>query len=138
MENSYTSPAATRERSEDGDTFTATTYSRTVEGSEGGLTVERELGGSATVEGGGGGGGGNSSASVEGEASESSSVAARRSTAYSMTREKLLLTYRYMKGRLNEQPHPPTIIYIPPGVIYRRFGFGIALGKLIKVYVTMY
>lgn len=56
-----------------------------------------------------------------------------RGTTYSMTKEKLLLTYRYMKTRLAEQPSPPTVIHIPPGVIYRRFGFGIALGKLIKV-----
>lgn len=56
-----------------------------------------------------------------------------RSATYSMTKEKLLLTYRYMKGRLAEQPFPPTTIYIPPNVIYRRFGFAIALGKLIKV-----
>jgi len=65
-----------------------------------------------------------------------SQSARMRATTYSMTKEKLLLTYRYMKSRLAEQPSPPTIIHIPPGVIYRRFGFGIALGKLLKVYFS--
>jgi len=56
----------------------------------------------------------------------------KQSLMYSLTKEKLLLAYRYMKSKLEDQDQPPTIIFIPPGVIYRRFGFGLAIQKLAK------
>jgi hypothetical protein len=46
-------------------------------------------------------------------------------------REKLLLGYRHMKAELMKQSIP-TSIYAPPNEIYRRFGYGMCLRKLLK------
>ena len=37
-----------------------------------------------------------------------------------------------------QQGDEPTTIYIPPAVIYRRFGFAIALRKLTKAFPTLH
>ena len=46
-------------------------------------------------------------------------------------REKLLLGYRFIKSELLKQANP-AVIYVPPNEIYRRFGYGMCLKKLLK------
>ena len=51
-------------------------------------------------------------------------------------REKLLLSYRYMKSKLLEQA-TPRVIYLPPDEVIHRFGYEIAIQKLERAYESL-
>lgn len=60
----------------------------------------------------------------------------KESKIFSFTGEQLLIAYRFMKKKVEEQ-ETPLVIHIPPNDIYRRFGFGLAIHKLRKMFPTL-
>lgn len=49
----------------------------------------------------------------------------------------MLLAYRYMKEKLKGQD-VAEVLYVPEGEILRRFGFGIAVNKILKAHDSIH
>jgi hypothetical protein len=55
---------------------------------------------------------------------------------HSTEKERLLLAYRYMKEKVSEQ-EVPEVLYLPEDEVMRRFGYNIAIRKIMRNYDTV-